>query len=474
LVVTNRDPSTDYLRAGIPDYLVSALRRLPGLEVMPMSIVRRDSALTSPVDLGRKLGATAVLTGTLSRFGGRLAVNSELVQVSDGRLLWSGQFEYPDTAYAGLVPMLVGAIADSLRLQLSGGDRQDVIARATVDPAVLDLLLRARHTYSRGTLGAPGDSAIIDSARTMFQQVLEHAPHTPEALWGIAATYNIAYLRGWDVPGLTPLQVYASSDSLNQLAIALDSTLGPAWVTLAVDRLYVKDDFEGALDALQRAIAADSGFADSYRIRGILRQEIEGDIEGALHDFRRAVELEPTLARLNSLAAGLMADRRYAEAVPVLERSMATRPNAGAWTRLITTLERLGRHGDATQIRRRVDSAGASAAPFEAALAAQDTAAYQVARRAELRRAADSLLARQSRLDVAPAERYTVAELRIDALLCELGDSRKAMDLVEDLYRIRPKRVRWVVTNVDLGCLRKDPRYLPMVKAAGIEQYLRN
>ena len=439
-----------------------------------MSLVRRDSAISSPVELGKKLGATAVLTGTLARFGGRLAVNSELVQVSDGRLLWSGQFEYPDTAYAGLVPMLVGAIADSLRLQLSGGDRQDVIARATVDPAVLDLLLRARHSYSRGTLGAPGDSAIMDSARTMFQEVLTRAPNTPEAIWGISGTYNIAYLRGWDIPGLTPAQVYASSDSLDQLALALDSTLGPAWSTLAVDRLYLKDDFEGARDALQRGIAADSGFADNYRFLGILRQEIDGDLEGALGDFRRAVELEPTLARLNSLAAGLMADRRYAEAVPVLERSMATRLNAGAWTRLITTYERLGRHQDATRVRRLVDTTGASAAPFEAALAAQDTSAYHVARHAELRRAADSLIARQRRLDVAPAERYTVAELRIDALLCELGDSKKAMDLVEDLYRIRPKRLRWIVTNVDLGCLRQDPRYLPMVKAAGLEPYLRN
>jgi len=474
LVVTNRDASTDYLRSGIPDYLVSALRRLPGLEVMPMSLVRRDSAISSPVELGKKLGATAVLTGTLARFGGRLAVNSELVQVSDGRLLWSGQFEYPDTAYSGLVPALVAAIADSLRLQLSGGDRQAVIADVTVDPAVLDLLLRARHTYSRGTLGAPGDSATTDSARALFQSVLDREPGTPLALWGVGAFYIISYLRGWDVPGLTPAEVYNRADSLNRLTISLDSTIAPAWATLAVDRLYVKDDFDGARDALQRAIEADSGFADNFRIRGILREEIDGNLKGALQDFQRAVELEPTLARLNSLAAGLMAARRYPEAAVVLEQSMSTRPNAGAWTRLITSYERMGREVDATRVRRMADSSGASAAPFEAALAARDSVAYRQARRAELRRTVDSLIARQSQLDVAPAERWTVAELRIDALLCELGDSKKAMDLVENLYRIRPKRLNWIVTNPDLGCLRQDPRYLPIVKAAGLEPYLRN
>jgi hypothetical protein len=91
-----------------------------------------------------------------------------------------------------------------------------------------------------------------------------------------------------------------------------------------------------------------------------------------------------------------------------------------------------------------------------------------------LREAADSLIGRLGRADVVPAERYNVAELQIGALLCELGDSKKAMDLVADLYGIRPKRLRWIVTNVDLFCLRQDPRYLPMVKAAGLEAYLRN
>jgi serine/threonine-protein kinase len=474
LVVGNRDPSTDYLRSGIPDYLVSALRRLPGLEVMPMSLVRRDSALTSPVDLGKRLNASAVLTGTLARFGGTLAINAELVQVADGRLLWSGQFEYPDTNYAGLIPTVVGVIADSLRLQLSGGSRAEAVERSIVDPVVLDLLLRGRDLYSRSTLGAPGDSATSDSSRTFFQAALDRAPQMPLALWGIGASYQIAYLRGWDVPGLTSAQVYARADSLNRLTISLDSTIAPAWVTLAVNRLYVQDDVEGTRDALQRAIASDSGFADNYRFRGILKQEIDGDLAGALQDFQHAVNLEPTLARLNSLAAGLMAARRYPEAAVVLERSMATRPNAGAWSRLITTYERMGRPADATRVRRLVDSAGNSAVPFEAALAAHDTAAYRRARHAELRHTADSLIARQNQPDVAPAERYTVAELRIDALLCELGDSKQAMDLIENLYRIRPKRLQWIVTNVDLGCLRQDPRYLPIVKAVGLEPYLRN
>jgi tetratricopeptide (TPR) repeat protein len=184
--------------------------------------------------------------------------------------------------------------------------------------------------------------------------------------------------------------------------------------------------------------------------------------------------MESSIIRLNSYGAGLMAARRYGEAAEVLERSMAERPSAGARWRLIETYEHLGRHADATRIRREADSTGQDAAPFEAALAAGDTAAYARARRAELQKSADSLIARLSMADVVPAERYNVAELRIGAILCELGEPKQAMDLVEELYQIRPKRIRWIVTNVDLGCLRDDPRYLPMVKAAGLEPYLRN
>ena len=197
-------------------------------------------------------------------------------------------------------------------------------------------------------------------------------------------------------------------------------------------------------------------------------------MKGALEDFQQSVNLDPSVQRLNSLAAGLMAARRYPEAAAALQRSIALRESAGARTRLIAAYDKLGWRDQATRLRRHADSAGNSAAPFEAALAAGDTVAYERARRAELRKSADSLIARLTMANVPPGERYNVAELRIGALLCELGDSKQAMDLVDDLYRIRPKRLRWIVTNPDLDCLRQDPRYLPLVKAAGLEQYLRN
>jgi TolB-like protein len=474
LVVANRDAETDYLRTGIPDYLVSALRGLPGLEVMPMSLVRRESAITSPVELGRKLRATAVLTGNLTRFGGTLAINAELVQVSDGRLLWSGQFEYPDTNYAGLIPAVVTLIADSLRLQLSGGARQDAIARSTVDPVVLDLLLRAGRTWMQGIAGAQGDSATVDSARMLFERVLERDPQNPGAIAGIGYVLNISFIRGWDVPGLTPAEVQARADSLNRLAMSLDSTLLNSWNMVLINRLYLEDDFEGASEAIERMLALDAGYAEAYRDRGIIRQELEGDVKGAVEDFQRSVELDPTVQRLNSLAAGLMAARRYPGAAAALQRSLALRESAGARTRLIAVYDRLGWRDQATRLRRHADSTGASAVPFETALAAGDTAAYERARRTELRKSADSLIVRLTMADVPPGERYNIAEIRIGALLCELGDSKRAMDFVDDLYRIRPKRLRWIVTNPDLSCLRQDPRYLPLVKEAGLEQYLRN
>ena len=47
-----------------------------------MSTVRRDSGGGTPAELGRRVGATAVLTGSLARYGGTLWINAELVQVA--------------------------------------------------------------------------------------------------------------------------------------------------------------------------------------------------------------------------------------------------------------------------------------------------------------------------------------------------------------------------------------------------------
>ena len=201
----NRDASTDYLRSGIPDYLVSALASPAG--------PRRHADEPGAPGFGHHLAGgarpEARRDGRPHRAPSRdSAAHSHQRRAGrrcrDGRLLWSGQFEYPDTNYAGLIPAVVGVIADSLRLQLSGGDRRVAIERSTVDPVVLDLLLRAEHIWHARIAGAPGDSATIDSARVLYERVLERSPRNPRAIAGLGSYYNISFIRGWTVPGLTP------------------------------------------------------------------------------------------------------------------------------------------------------------------------------------------------------------------------------------------------------------------------------
>jgi len=468
--VIGGDSLTDYLQVGIPEYLVSELIRVPGLEVVPMSIVRLDSSRNSPVDLGRHLGATHVLATSLRPVGARKSISMELVEVETGRLLWTGRYALGDSGAGGFAPAVVSVIVDSLHL------RSGNAAGSTLDPVTLDKLIRGFYLFGRAGSDFSGDSATIDSARVLFEQVLERAPGTPRAIAGLGSFYVLSYTRGWDVPGMNERQVYARGYALLDQALALDSAVSWAWYFRGVRQLYVEDRYDDAAESLRRALAADSGMPDAYRMRGVYRQEIMGDLPGALADYRQAVTLSPVPIRLNSLAAGLMAARRYEEAVPVLERSLDLTPSKHSWTRLVTTYEKLGRHADATRIRRQVDSTGSWAAPFERALAAGDTAAYARARHDELVTMVDSLIHRMENPppEAPPSERMTVAELPIAALLCELQEPTRAMDYIERLYEARPPRLRWIVTNVDLGCLRDDPRYLPMVKAAGLEPYLRN
>ena len=169
------------------------------------------------------------------------------MQVADGRLVWSGQFQYPDTNYAGVVPALVAVIADSLRLQLSSGLRSDVLRHTTVDPVVLDLVLRAGRGWLQGIAGAEGDSATIDSSRMLYSRVLERDPNNARAIAGLGDFYSISFIRGWGVGGLSPAEVKERADSLVYVAtLRLDSTLPGAWNQVTVDRLYLEDDFDGS------------------------------------------------------------------------------------------------------------------------------------------------------------------------------------------------------------------------------------
>ena len=87
-------PSDDYFGDGLTEDIISALGRFPELGVLARNAVfpYKGKQLRTE-DLGRELGARYLVEGTVRRSPEHVRVTVQLADASDGRLLWSTQYD---------------------------------------------------------------------------------------------------------------------------------------------------------------------------------------------------------------------------------------------------------------------------------------------------------------------------------------------------------------------------------------------
>lgn len=137
------DTANAYLADGLSGELTTKLSKIPGLTVRPYA---SSKALRGkPVrEAGSLLNTGTILMATVQRTGAQLRVNATLVNVADDAVLWSDSFDEGAQNQFALQDKIATAIAGALRISLSPSAKAAVASSRAVDPAVHDLVQRAR------------------------------------------------------------------------------------------------------------------------------------------------------------------------------------------------------------------------------------------------------------------------------------------------------------------------------------------
>jgi adenylate cyclase len=135
------DPKQQYLADAITDDVTSDLSRIPD-----MVVISRHTAFTyrdKPIDIkhiGRELNVRYVLQGSVRRAGGRVRVNTQLIDAETDAHVWADRFDHDADDIFALQDEVTGQIAVALNLELIGAEA----ARPTDHPDALDYILRGR------------------------------------------------------------------------------------------------------------------------------------------------------------------------------------------------------------------------------------------------------------------------------------------------------------------------------------------
>ncbi|HEX3250407.1 MAG TPA: winged helix-turn-helix domain-containing protein [Pyrinomonadaceae bacterium] len=260
------DASLEYLAEGVTDNIINHLSRVSKLRVMSRSAVfRHKRSEIDPQLLGKELGATAVLVGTISSRPIGIALVVELVDVETGWQLWGESFDSDSKDLLQIQDAITRQLLANLKLTLTGEEEKRVTARYTENAEAYQAYLEGRYHWSRYTRTG------IEKAIGHFREAIERDPN-----------YALAY-----------------------------SAIVDCYLRLATNYLPPEDDVPN----FKSEILDSSGTNDPYASQHRIRLRFEWDWKGVERERRRANELNSDYPSLHQwYVAYQLSERLYTDA----------------------------------------------------------------------------------------------------------------------------------------------------------------
>jgi adenylate cyclase len=313
------DPEQGYFADGITEDIITDLSKVSGLFVIARNSSFAYKGLAPDIrKVSRELGVRYILEGSVRRAGGRVRINAQMIDGTNGGHLWAERYDRDIEDIFAVQDEVTRTIVDALKVKLTAGEQALREGRGKVDPKAYDLLVRARQTALQ--LRPEG----MVEARKMLESVIAIDPGLALAYARLSIIVFAEYANQWND---------ATEDNLTQAlklaqkAIELDDTEPQGHISLALALSWMRR-LDEAERAAERAISLAPGLADAYTGLGNIR-DFQGRHEDAAALYTRAYRLDPQFdMSLHFLGRALLALGRYDEAEIAFKRRLALTPRS--------------------------------------------------------------------------------------------------------------------------------------------------
>ena len=318
------DPDNAFLADGVQNEILTDLARIADLKVIGRtSVMQYNSGVARDLrKIGRQLGVSHLVEGTVQRSGNRLRVNTQLVDARTDRPSWEQVYDGDLTDVFAIESEIATAIAGELNAKLSPNEKSDLERPVTGNISAFDLYTRANNLLLIESFSddLPGH---LQQAANLLNWAVARDPTCFEAYCQLSYAYDVLYFYGYDH---TPARL-ASAELAIQTAFRLRPDAGEAHLARAQNLYWGYLDYDDALTELEVARRSLPNNARIFVLSGYIHRR-QGRWEESARDFDRAVELDPrNLDTLLQIATNHDLFRRYAEEKLILDRALAIEPN---------------------------------------------------------------------------------------------------------------------------------------------------
>lgn len=278
--------SAGFLAIGIQDDLLTRLSKIAALKVISRTSTERyqDTKKTAR-EIGRELGVSKILEGSVQRAGDQIRINVQLIDARMDEHVWAATYDRTLTAenVFAIQSEIVESIVEELKANLTPQENLFLESMPTRN-------LDAYTAYLKGINQAGIESVeSLNAAVDYFKMAVELDENFALAYVGLSDAYLTLAANFYG--GLRTDESNALAEPPVVRALELDSSLGQAHATLGFLRRQ-QGDLLGAEAAFKQAIVLQPNYPRVFRFYGRLRWQ-EGRLEEALEFFQKALELDP-------------------------------------------------------------------------------------------------------------------------------------------------------------------------------------
>jgi len=317
----SRDPDNAYFADGIQDEILTRLSKIADLKVISRTSTQHyKSAPENLPEIAKQLGVANIVEGSVQKNGDAVRVNVQLIKAASDSHLWADTFDRKLTDIFSVESEVAKAIADQLRVHITGREEQVITAKPTENVEAYDAYLRGL-AYSLKTANTSANSL---GAQNYLREAVRLDPKFALG-W---ALLSIVDARGYISQSLQPtLALREEARQAAETALTLQPNLGEAMLAKGQYHYACLKDYDTAVRYFEEALQfLPNNSQIPTSLAYVARRRGQWDRSESY--FNEAERLDPgNLRLLGQHALSYKILRRFPEALRKLDQVLNITPD---------------------------------------------------------------------------------------------------------------------------------------------------
>src|SRR5438874_5200428 len=308
-----------YFADGVQDDILTNLSKVGDLKVISRTSVMPYRGKTQNLrDIGKTLGVSNILEGSVRRSGNKVRVNVQLIDATNDQHLWAEDYDGDLSDVFKIQTDLATKIASALQAKLSPTEKEQITHNPTENSAAYLAFLQAHNlnvSYE--------DYSRLQEGEQMYERATSLDPKFALAL----ARYS--QLESWIFHSYDPTSARKQKAvDFAERALKLEPSLPEAHLARGFAYYYGDRNYEAALNELAIAQRGLPNEGEAYLAIGAIQRR-QGKWEESTASLKKASELDPkTSWPLQNLAFNYQLVRDFGAAQRTIDKALELSPKS--------------------------------------------------------------------------------------------------------------------------------------------------